>query len=240
MAEVNTGSSAVQPGTSGTLQGGVGDPSNGEPAVKVETKIENEPQPKVVPLDVHKQALGRYHTAQARVEELEKKQSDGEAERLKKNENYKGLWEREQQRAEKAEEKANKATELYVNTQRYEKFLECAVKQGLRPEAVKDLSLLDLSDLVVEATSEGRFIVNGVEARVEQEKNLRSHWWQKATVPPINPAGGGATPPGNGKITVTDVRNAEKRAKARIIPMSEYEDALKRYDKQQKEAQQKQ
>jgi hypothetical protein len=166
------------------------------------------------------------------MQEAEKRESDAEGERLKAQDNYKGLAERETVRADKAVADAKSVTELYINTFRGDKFKEAAVKAGLMPEAMADLDLLDLSDLPVEVTSNNRYIVQGVETKVEQLKNERAHWFKKESAPNVNGAGGGAPLPGNAKIAPEDVIAAERAYKTGRLPYAEYVELDSRYRKQ--------
>ena len=53
------------------------------------------------------------------------------------------------------------------------------MKSGIRPEAVDDLAMLSMNDVLVEHTSTGRVNVLGADRFIENLKQLRPHWFGK-------------------------------------------------------------
>ena len=222
--------------------GGAGGEGSGAPSGDDSSQNSQQNQggnSKTVSWDNHKRVLDDMHTFKKKVSELETKLGDIESEKLKATNDFKTLYETEKEKRERAEAKANETLQWAANTQRFSVVKAEAEKQGLKKEAIADLELLDMSDIKVEATSTGRFIVEGAEDWVNAIKSKRSHWFTNPNPPPIN-GGGGGTPPsqGTGKLSPNDLVDAERKMKRGLITRAEYEATYQKYVAQEKQAKQ--
>jgi len=154
-----------------------------------------------------------------------------ETEDLKKREEYKALYEREAQRAKELEEKDQKRDEAYVNDKKFSTLKAHAEKLGLRSEALADLELVGLDDIVAETTSTGKINILGADKAAERLKQIRPHWFESKSAPKIN-----ANTPGvfsGASISVDDVLSAEKKAKSgKAEDVKAYEETVRKFRSQ--------
>lgn len=215
-------------GATATVNDGVvASPDSGQTSEK-KTEI----QTKTVSWENHRRAIDDMHKHKKRSAELEQQLGDIESKRLKEKEDFKGLYEREKTRAEKAESGLQEFSTTIVNTQRLSEIKSVALQSGLRKEAIADLDLLDMTSVQVEATSNNRFLVHGATEYVERLKNQKPHWFAKDKPPNINSGGGGVPPTDDGVITPMDLNTAERKAKRGLITDGEYKALFAKYQKQ--------
>lgn len=190
-------------------------------------------KPKMVSWDVHQRMQDDLVKAKRRSQELEAKMGDLESEKLKAANDYKALYEGEQQKRQKVEGELKQFSNWAVQTQRFNAVKSEALAAGLRKEALSDLELIDLESVKVETTSTGRFLTEGAKERVEQLKSERPHWFTVGAPPTVNAGGASAPPPpGQGKLTVNDVVQAERDAKRGKITQARYQEIYKQYAKE--------
>lgn len=105
-----------------------------------------------------------------------------ERERLTKQGEYKTLLEKAE--AEKGEwvKKATDAQGLAEQYIRFSAVKDEATKAGLRPEAMRDLQLLNLNKLEIQREGNDIQVKGAVELVAEQKKN-RPHWFADGTPP---------------------------------------------------------
>lgn len=168
---------------------------------------------KTVKWEDHQRALSDMHTFKKEVQDLKTKLAERETQDAEKSGNYQKLYETEKAKVGDLDKRLKEVIAFNSDTHRLNEVRAAALAAGLRKDALADLELLDLSDLPVELTNRGRYIVEGVSTFVEGLKTSRGHWFQNAAAPNVN-SGGGAPPPGNKEITPVDVVNAELKWKS--------------------------
>ncbi len=127
-------------------------------------------------------ALADVHKFKAKATELENKGRKEEETRLRETENWKKLAEIKTKDAEEAAEQLNSLKTSLIEDKKYSAVKDAAIKSGIRPEALPDLELLGLRDVVIETTSTGRVNVLGADRFVDQLKTIRPHWFGKPSV----------------------------------------------------------
>lgn len=194
------------------------------------TSVQNQSggETKTVSWENHQRALSDLHKFKSEAERLKTELGNQESERLKAANDYKGLYETEKAKREASDKKLSDFTNWTIQTQRFNEVKVLAQAEGLKKEALSDLELIDMEDVKVETTSTGRFIVQGAKDRVEKLKTERPHWFQTAQPPTIN-GGGGAPPATGGKVTVSDVVEAERNYKRGKISRKAYDEVYGKY-----------
>lgn len=194
------------------------------------TSVQNQSggETKTVSWENHQRALSDLHKFKSEAERLKTELGNQESERLKAANDYKGLYETEKAKREASDKKLADFTGWTIQTQRFNEVKLLAQAEGLKKEALSDLELIDMEDVKVETTSTGRFIVQGAKDRVEKLKTERPHWFQTAQPPTIN-GGGGAPPATGGKVTVSDVVEAERNYKRGKISRKAYDEVYGKY-----------
>lgn len=141
----------------------------------------------------YKEDMFRYkREAKAKEEELKKVQSELEkvsTEQMKKNNQYKELYEQNKAKAEEANQKYESLTEALVTRDKMSAIEKIALKNGIRQEALDDLSMLDTSSVMIETTSTGRTNVIGADEFVQSLKSVKGHWFTPSA-PNVNNGGG--------------------------------------------------
>lgn len=182
----------------------------------------------------HQRALDDMHKFKGLVGELQTKLKSLETKGLETDGQYKTLWEQAKQDLETERQKTTNILKTSMNTHRFNEVKVEALKQGLRPEAVSDLEMIDLEKLVpVEVTSSGRFIAQNVKETVEKLKSGRGHWFTAPQAPRVN-AGGGAPPAGSGtpaKVGVKEMTQAELDLRHGKITKAKRDEIFQQYCK---------
>jgi hypothetical protein len=175
-------------------------------------------------------ALADLQKFKTRANELEGKAKKEEEARLRETENWKKLYELKTQESEEKDQKLNQIQESIVENAKFSAVKEAALKSGIRPEALGDLSLIGFKDVAIETTSNGNVVVLGADRFVEQLKTIRPHWFGKPAInlngnlPGVKGAGAIANESDLIKLSLEAQRSGDYTA---------YEKKLKEY-KQQK------
>lgn len=72
-----------------------------------------------------------------------------------------------------------------VNEKKLSKLQEAAIRAGINTQALPDLELLDLPEVTVQTTSNGKILVEGADLAIQNLMKLRPHWFG-TQVPTIN------------------------------------------------------
>lgn len=194
-----------------------------------------DPKPRVVAWEDHKRALDDLHKFKKQVSELETKFSQIEDQRLRDQNDWKQLAEKEKKRADDADAKVKTITGSLVLTQKHQAVQKAALDAGIRQEALADLDLLDLNEVQVEATSTGRYIVSGANEYIDELKAKKPHWFKTAKAPNLNTGGGGAPrDTKSGEITAEKIVQLERGVKAGTVRRETYLAAVETYAKARK------
>lgn len=225
------------PTLSGGAEGGASgatpnDQKPGEPAGG--TNKEKESNARTVSWDSHQRALSDLNKEKQARRDLEARIGDLESKSLQEKNDYKSLYEREKSKREAAESETTKVKNWAFTTQRFNEVKTEALKAGIIPSSVEDIEILlkDDSEVKVEVTSSGRFIVEGAKEFVDKVKGERPHWFSKSGAPNVNGAGGGQPPPNPKELTPHDVYVAERQWKAGKITRTDYEKVYRDYSAQ--------
>lgn len=200
------------PGATGGAGGENGKPDDSSTKPKVET----------VSKEDHQRALDDMHRFKKEAADARAIIAAKETEDATKSGNYQKLYETEKTKNADLAKQLKDVIGFNSDTHRLNEVKVAASAAGLRKEAVRDLELLDLSELPVELTSRNRYLVEGVGSFVEGLKTNKPHWFQSSDAPKVN-TGGGAHPPTGGKVTPMEVAQAERDWKHGKIGKAEYE-----------------
>lgn len=196
-------------------------------------------KPKVVDYEDHERALKDLHKfkqsykqTETRMKELEKQLQEQESQKLKEKEDWKTLAEKRLERATELEQKLEKVTNNIFSNRKYDEVRAEALRAGLRPEAEDDLRLLSLEPVVVEATTEGRFLVNGAKEFVEDLKRTRKHWFKLGGVPDVN-TGSSSYTTQSSTVSIQELGKLENefRKKPTAENKQKWQEALVKYRK---------
>lgn len=146
---------------------------------------------------------------------------------LRAKEQWKTIAEQREIEAKSAREQAERIQSSYINEKKYSAVRDAVGRLGLRPEAVADLDLVALDDVVIETTSTGKLNVLGAESFAERLKASRPHWFAAPSAPNVNTNGVRVLEP-NGPVTPSMIIEAEKAGK-KSGDMTQYRDLMKRY-----------
>lgn len=199
-------------------------------------------QPTINPED-HKRALDDMHKFKNRWREsqdaMAKLQSELESfkkQQLTDKEDYKSLYEQQVEQNQNLKSSYDKLKGNLLHSERYRAVLPKLQQAGLRSEALKLIDAANLDDLPVEATSSGRFLVEGVDTFVEQFKQDYPFAFESKKPPRVD-GGGGATNPGDdGKMTPAKLLEIEKQVNAGKLPRQKLVDAYNALAEQKKRA----
>ncbi len=184
-------------------------------------------QTRTISFEDHKRALDDMHRFKSQARELEQKytqlQSQLDTKRkadLEGANDWKSLYEQEKAARAELENKHGSLRENIVYNEKFRAVNAALAKSGLRPDALKILERETLDSIEVEATSQGRFLVHGVDLFVDQFKKQFPFAFQETSPPKIN-AGGGATGSsfGDEELTPAYMVNLERTDKAKYYEL---------------------
>ncbi|NOS67380.1 MAG: hypothetical protein HOO67_03375 [Candidatus Peribacteraceae bacterium] len=161
--------------------------------------------------------------------------------KLKEANDFKALYEQEKTARETLEKENGTFKETVFSNLKL-KALEAEVaKLGILATAMADLDVLDLSGIEIETTNTGRHIIKNADRLAKKLKADRPHWFSTQKVSNFNAGGGGkGGSDGGGKVTASDVFNAERKAKLKPTPenVAAHKQAFQQYSEQKKAARQ--
>jgi hypothetical protein len=154
-------------------------------------------------------ALARLQEIETKNSELTKQLSAVKDKDLEKNKEWETLAKQRESDLLAERKKNEDMRKSIFDGARYSNVKDECMKQGLRPEAVQDLEFVDMTPVIVEATSTGRVQVNGAADFAAKLKQTRPYWFTD-TPPAVNSKGVRVNDSGTGKkVTVQDIQAAE-------------------------------
>lgn len=160
---------------------------------------ENQEQPAVeakneIDMAAYEKMRNDMHKFKRQFMEIEKEKAEYaakvkelEEDRLKSSENYKELWEKEKAQGEQWKSKFDTLQNNLVEDKKRSKVVEHALKAGFDKEFLDLLDAFDMSDVLVERTDSGKFIVNGADTWVNSLKAERPKLFtERKSDPKIN------------------------------------------------------
>lgn len=206
---INGGAVTIPSGAEGGEASGTNPdaPATAAPASPTPTDTSS----KTVNYQDHKRAVDDMMRFKREKAEVEAKLHAYQEAQLKKEANYKELYERAEARRQEAEGREEAFKEGYVSSQKWDAVEKELLRSGVRPDAITMLKNMDLKGVETEFTSQGRVIVHGAEHYVESTKKSYPFMFQSSSAPVINPGSGPSAM--SGPVTVDDVLKAERESK---------------------------
>lgn len=158
-----------------------------------------------------KRALEDTIKYKKQVQELQQQLKSFQEEKLKGEQNFKSLWETTKQELESVRSERDGFFNSYFEEQKRTAVKTDLIKLGLRPEAEADVDLIDLSDVAIEKTDQGRVLVHGANQKAEQIKKSRPHWFKNQKDVTINSGGTNTINTGDQKLTPMYMVELEKK-----------------------------
>lgn len=135
--------------------------------------------------DMHK-FKRQYSDLAKEKEELMQKLTQLEENQLKNSENYKELWEKEREQKSTWESKFKSFSQQVIEDKKMAAIKENALKAGIDSEFLDVLEAFDTSDVLVETTSSGGFVVNGADTWIDALKSTKPKMFKQRVDPSIN------------------------------------------------------
>jgi len=191
------------------------------------------PKDEAIPREVYERAKKDMLDYKNKMKELETRLDGLKLQGHKEKEDWKEVARIHEEKAKDLEGKYSGLKESLVSSAKITKLTEEAVKQGIRPEALPDLELIDFDELIVETTSTGKILVTGQDRAIAKLKILRPHWFSKI-VPGINSSTPEILPALNGVVTLADLSAAEMQYKKTKSEADKkvYYDTIQKYKSQ--------
>lgn len=190
-----------------------------------------QPQPETVSKADLERALKDLHKYKAQVQEFKEKSEQEKIQRMKEQNQWREIAEAKEREALEFKKQATEVQQSYLNEKKYAALSSACSQLGLRPEAVSDLELIDLSAVQIETTSTGKINVLGADKVAEQLKRQKPHWFSEPKPPLVN-SSGQRVHDQSGTITYDMLMTAEKEAQ-KSGDMSKYAALHKQFQQQQ-------
>lgn len=186
----------------------------------------------VVPKSAYEEVMNDLHSYKSKYKELNDKLSSFEAEKenlkvksLKDKEEWQKLAEVREREAEDLKKKLEATSKSTSNYFKRAEVRQQALKAGIKENAIDDIDLLSLDDVIVETTSTGKVNVLGADKFVDRLRATKPHWFTDKTDPKVVTTSPTATKPSS--VSAKDVAKLYKEGK-----MAEYNEAMDKLRKQ--------
>ena len=197
------------------------------------------PPPKTYTAEEYQALLGKVETFKSKANEAETKLNDVterltnlEKKNLKESNDYKTLYEQATEKVSQLEDKNKKMSTSVLYNERYRSVMPELQKAGLIPEANRLLERETLEEIDVEATTNGRFICNGVDDYVRKFKELHPYAFKKASMSGVNGGGGKSDNSTPKEWTPQNLFALEKKCREKG-DMTPWKKAVEEYQRQQ-------
>ena len=157
--------------------------------------------------------LDQLHDLKRREKAAKTELESRDLQSMKDREEWQKIAELKEQEAAAANERANTLQENVTYATKYSAVKDAALKLGLRQEALADLDLVDLEDVLIERTSTGRTNVLGTEKFVQGLKASRPHWFGGNNLN-INATNPQARQVASGEVTTESVHALYQKARS--------------------------
>jgi len=195
--------------------------------------------PKVINQADHERAVkdmlkykGQVSDLTSRMESLVNQVEEMKANKLKDKEDYKSLYEQEVANHNETKQRLTGVSKNVVFAEKHRAVFPALKKAGFVDDAEKLLTSAALDSLEFETTSDGRFLIEGVDTFVDNFKREYSFAFKDAQPPRFN-AGVGNTSHTVDKITPAMINDLEDKVKAGKATQAEYHELIKKYNEQQ-------
>lgn len=167
---------------------------------------------------------------------LEDKARSSDLNALKGAQEWEKVAKLKEEEAQAANEKLSLFQTAYLKDKRTAALKEEALKNGILTSSIDDLDKFDFPEVIVEATSQGRTNILGVDRAIQRLKRERSHWFAGKVAPNLNTNSQTIVNSNDKPITPQDINAAELEAR-KTGNHNPYHDLVKRYTAQRKQQQ---
>jgi hypothetical protein len=160
--------------------------------------------------------------------EREKQLKSIEENKLKDQNKWKEYAEAKEKELEQLVQREKHLVDTFVSEKVFNQIKAEALKQGIRPEALEDLELIDYKSKVMIDNTDGKIKVMGTPSFIESLRNQKPHWFgtPKATVNGAIPEVVSAS---SSTVTLDDLRKLKTEAAKDKTKWPVYEKAFKQY-----------
>ena len=196
-----------------------------------------ETPPEVVPKSDFDRVTSQLTEISNKFKALEEKAKASDLNALKGAQEWEKVAKLKEQEAMDSAQKLTDFQTAYLQDKKIHALKEEALKHKILPTSLSDLEKFDFPEVLVEATSQGRTNILGVDRAIERLKKDRPYWFQDSrplninSKTPTTVAGDQDKP-----ITPQDINAAEAEARktGNTVP---YHDLVKRYTAQRRQQQ---
>lgn len=211
-------------GASNDSQGSAGENQSGNQSTTIK------PEDHIRALDDLKKFKAQSRELETKLQQLQGEMEEQKNRKLTESNDYKTLYEQATAKNKDWETKYSRLKDNVVYNEKYKAAQKALIDAGIRKEALKILDREDLGQIVVEHTSEGRMLVNGVEEYVDSFKKNFAFAFENKQASRVN-GGGGGDGGSTGDTTMTPVKLYEIEKK-HGVRSDQYRAAVEQYRKQ--------
>lgn len=178
-------------------------------------------------LDDLKKFKSQSRELEMKLQQISEELESTKQQKLAETNDYKSLYEQAANKNKEWQQKYDGLKKNVVFNEKYKAAQKALLDAGIRKEAIKILDKESLDEIVVEHTSEGRMLVNGVEDYVDSFKKNYAFAFEEKSKTRVN--GGGGAAHDSKALTPLDLYTIEKK---HGINSAEYKSAIEQYKKQ--------
>ena len=176
-----------------------------------------------------KKFKARSRELETQLQQIQLEMEEQKNKKLTEANDYKSLYEQSSQKVKEWEAKHSRLKESMAYNEKYKEAQKALLDAGLRKDALKILDNENLDSIIIEYTSEGRTIPNGVSEFVDSFKKNYSFAFEQKSPARVNGSGGNASSQFDSSMTPAKLFEIEKKHGVRS---DQYRAAIEQYRKQ--------
>lgn len=169
------------------------------------------PAAEVVPKQEFEHVMGDMHRYKQSAKELAEENKRLKEAQLTQNQQWETLAKQREQERDEALAARDKTNQAFMNGEKMRAVHAAVAKLNIRPDAIRDLSLLDLKGVEIQTTSDGQLNVLGADMFAQSLKTERPYWFNQEQAPNLANGPVGITPEA-GPVTTAMLVKAEREA----------------------------
>lgn len=197
----DNGSSASQDSTTSGAQD--------ESTAQTQTHIK--PEDHLRAIEDLKKFKARSRELEASLAQIQSDLEESKNKKLTEANDFKSLYEQASTKNKDWESRYQKLKENVVYNEKYKAAQTALISAGIRKDALKILDKEDFGPIVVEHTSEGRMLVNGIEEYVDTFKKNYGFAFEQKQAARVNGSGGSTQSMSDGSMTMAKVIELQRK-----------------------------